>query len=127
MNRDTFGQLVYRILTAADIVKSDRVALSCRHPGGTASISHIPLAADTMKTPSVKPYWGKPAYGISGRAMQTLASCLARNGPLLYATDQRKAPDLLLTRQVLSASSHRCGLLARFIRFCDGKDLLVPN
>jgi hypothetical protein len=83
MNRDTFGHVVYRILTAAHIVKSDRVALSCRRAGGTASISHIPLAADTMKPPNVKPYWGRPTYGILGRGMQTLASSQARYAPLL--------------------------------------------
>jgi hypothetical protein len=55
MNNDMFGHFVYRILAAADIVKSDRLALSCRRPGGTASIPHLPLAADTIKTPTVKP------------------------------------------------------------------------
>jgi hypothetical protein len=59
--------------------------------------------------------------------MQTLASSQARYAPLLQATNQLQAPDLLLTRQVPSTSSHRCELLARFIRFCDGNDLLVRN
>jgi hypothetical protein len=40
MNRDAFGHSVYRILAAANIVKSDRVAPSCRRPGGAGSFSY---------------------------------------------------------------------------------------
>ena len=38
--------------------------------------------------PALRPYWGKPRYGILGRAMETSASCEARYAPLLYPTNQ---------------------------------------
>ena len=39
-------------------------------------------------TPALKPYWGKPAVRILGRAMETSASFEARYAPLPYPTNQ---------------------------------------
>jgi len=40
--------------------------------------------------PALKPYWGKPAVGILGEAMETSASLEARSAPLPYPTTGMK-------------------------------------
>ena len=55
---------------------------------------------------TLKPYWGKPAYGILGEAMETSASFEARSAPLPYPTPRLKPGTAVRTRRATRSAGY---------------------
>ena len=65
-----------------------RAAGSTKGGGKPSDVQAASNGQALSDTPALKPYWGKPAVRILGRAMETSASFEARYAPLLYPTNQ---------------------------------------